>query len=395
MRKPFQRPKLPPRVSPPAGHDHKPHHGHDRDHDHHWHCDPHEHDRGHGHVRLAMCFKNFAAWKGISHIGLGVSGANTCEVLKRSGVQAESVPLTEVGDLYRFLEVDNNITWKHHKKVTHVVVSAPWIDSHAFRHLCERYPDVIFTVLSHSNVGFLQADPKGVRLLREAAEMQAYFSNFRLAGNCLEFCNWVRKSYSLPCWLLPNLYNLGPDPVVPVKPLWKKGEMLRIGSFGAVRPLKNTMTAAGTALQISTELKTPAEFWISANRTEGGGDGVVNAIREMLHNTNVTIVPSPWQPWPEFRTTIQKMHLHLQPSYTESFNITVADAIAVGVPSVVSPAIAWAPRDWQADPDDVGDMVKVGMKLLRDRGAAREGFGALEKYIMHGVLDWKLFLGVR
>lgn len=342
-----------------------------------------------------MGFKNFAAWKGISHIGLGVSGVNTCSVLMRCGIQAESLPLTNVGDLYRFLEVDNTITWPNHVPVSHVVISAPWVDTHAYRHLCERYPDVIFTVLSHSNVGFLQADPKGVRLIREAAELQAYFPNFRLAGNCIEFCNWVRKSYSQPCWLLPNLYNLGDNPTVPVKPLWHPGEVLRIGSFGAVRPLKNTMTAAGAALQISTEFKTPVEFWISANRAEGGGDGVLNAIYEMLQGTNVTIVPSPWQPWPDFRTTMQKMHLHMQPSYTESFNITVADAISVGVPSVVSPAIAWVPKSWQADPDDAGDMVRVGKALLADKAAVIDGFNALQKYITYGAEDWKMFLGVK
>lgn len=346
-------------------------------------------------VRLVMGFKNFSAWKGISHIGLGVSGLNTCTVLTRNGIQAESIPLVEVGDLYHFLEVDEQICWPDHVKVSHVVISAPWIESHAYRHLCSRFPDVIFTVLIHSNVGFLQADPRGVKLIREAAEMQAYFPNFRLAGNCIEFCNWMRKSYSQQCWLLPNLYNLGDNPSVPVKPLWQPGEVLRIGSFGAVRPLKNTMTAAGAALQLATELNTPVEFWISANRAEGGGDGVLNAINEMLHNTNVTIVPSPWQPWPDFRYTMQKMNLHMQPSYTESFNITVADAISVGVPSVVSPAISWVPKYWQADPDDVGDMVRVGKILLSNGSAIVDGFNALQKYIAYGVQDWKMFLGVK
>lgn len=368
MRKPFQRRK------------------HDGDH--------HNPHRPPG-IRLIMGFKNFAAWKGISHIGLGVSGVNTCAVLTRNGIQAESVPLVEVGDLYRFLEIDRMIDWPGHVPVSHVVISAPWIDSHAYRHLCERFPHVIFTVLVHSNVGFLQADPQGVKLIREAATMQAYFKNFRLAGNCAEFCNWVRSSYSVPCWLLPNLYNLGDNPEVPNRRLWRPGKTLRIGSFGAIRPLKNTMTAAGAVLQIANQFKANTEFWISANRVEGGANCVVSAIYEMLHGTHVTIVPSPWQPWPDFRMTMQRMHLHMQPSYTESFNITVADAISVGVPSVVSPAIAWTPKSWQADPDDVGDMVKVGERLLTDPDAIKEGFSALQRYISYGVEDWKRFLGAR
>jgi glycosyltransferase involved in cell wall biosynthesis len=245
----------------------------------------------------------------------------------------------------------------------------------------------------HSNVGFLQADPKGVRLIREAAEMQPFFKNVRLAGNCEEFVQWVKEAYHKPCWLLPNLYNLGDNPVAPMQNMWKGGH-LRIGSFGAVRPLKNTMTAAACALQLSNKLNAIVEFWMSANRVEGGANCVINAIEEMLAGTHVKIVPSPWEPWPQFRNTMAKMHLHLQPSYTESFNLTVADAISVGVPSVVSPAIGWTPKNWQADPDDVGDMVHVAKRLLKDPNSIKEGFKALEDYIEDGLEHWERFLGL-
>jgi hypothetical protein len=245
--------------------------------------------------------------------------------------------------------------------------------------------------LVHSNVGFLQADPKGVHNIREIAEMQRHFKNMRLAGNCEEFVEWIKDSYGLPCWLLPNLYNLGDIQTVPVKHQWHSG-ILRIGSFGAIRPLKNTMSAAGAALQLSHQLKTAVEFWISSNRVEGGAGCVLNAIEEMLAGTHVKIVHCPWQPWPEFRDTVAKVHLHLQPSYTESFNITVADAVSVGVPSVVSPAIWWAPKSWHADPDDVGDMVRVSKELIKDPKAVHDGFKALQKYISNGLHHWERFV---
>lgn len=340
-----------------------------------------------------MGYKNFGAQKGISHIGLGVSGFNTVSVLTRNGIQAESVPLVTHHDLYAFLEKDRSITWPGHVRVSHVIISAPWIPTRTYRHLAKAFPDVIFTILVHSNVGFLQADPKGVRLIREAAEMQPYFKNVRLAGNCEEFVTWVKESYNRPCWLLPNLYDLGPDPEPPAKNQWKSGN-LRIGSFGAIRPLKNTMSAAATALQLSNHFKTTVEFWISANRVEGGANCVMTAIEEMLAGTHVKIMPSPWQPWPEFRDTMAQMHLHLQPSYTESFNITVADAVSVGVPSVVSPAIWWAPKSWHADPDDVGDMVKVSKQLLKDPHAIIDGFDALQDYIEDGLEHWEKFVGL-
>lgn len=340
-------------------------------------------------VRLVMGFKNFSAHKGVCHIGLGVSGTNTCGVLRRNGIMAEPIPLVTPDDLYDYLENDRRITKPDHVRVTHVVISAPWIPTKDYKHLCQIFPDVVFTVLVHSNVGFLQADPRGVKLIREAADLR--LPNFRLAGNCKEFVSWIRHAYGRDCWLTPNLYDFGPNPQIPKKHVWKDGP-LRIGSFGAVRPLKNTMSAAGAALQISSMLDTPVEFWMSSNRTEGGGAGVVNAIHEMLHGTQVKIVNSPWEPWPGFRNTVAKVHLHLQPSYTESFNITVADAVSVGVPSVVSTAINWTPESWQADADDVGEIARVGLQLLRDPYAIEDGYSALHDYITHGVINWKSFM---
>jgi len=39
--------------------------------------------------RLILAYKNFAANKNISHIGLGVSAPNTCKVLRREGIAVE------------------------------------------------------------------------------------------------------------------------------------------------------------------------------------------------------------------------------------------------------------------------------------------------------------------
>ena len=60
---------------------------------------------------------------------------------------------------------------------------------------------------------------------------------------------------------------------------------------------------------------------------------------------HVRLVENAWQTWPQFRQTVRHMHLLLQPSYTESFNVVTADGIAEGVPSVVSDAIEWAPDE--------------------------------------------------
>ena len=90
------------------------------------------------------------------------------------------------------------------------------------------------------------------------------------------------------------------------------------------------------------------------------------------------LVLNGWQSWPKFRKTVAHMHLLLQPSYTESFNMVTADGVAEGVPSVVSEAIDWAPEDWKADVDDVLDIARTGRKLLFDPRAAHDGLARFE-----------------
>jgi len=255
------------------------------------------------------------------------------------------------------------------------------------------HPSTCFAMNCHSNVGFLQADASGVRRVREAMEIEAGSHNFHLAGNSSKFCKWVHSAYFHPCAYLPNLYYL--DPSFVPNPPPHRGGALRIGSFGATRPLKNFMSAAGAALEISRSLKADLELWLSAGRTEGGGDTILRAAQAMLEGVpNVRLVQNGWQSWPKFRQSVAHMHLLLQPSYTESFNMVTADGIAEGVPSVVSQAIDWAPEHWKAVCDDVLDIARVGRYLLNDSRAPRDGWEALQAHNEAGLTAWHAFLKI-
>lgn len=112
--------------------------------------------------------------------------------------------------------------------------------------------------------------------------------------------------------------------------------------------------------------------------------------REAAHNLRV--INAGWLPWSRFRALVRNMHLVLQPSYTESFNVVAADAIAEGVPVVASDAIDWVPRWWQARADKPRDVARVAEQLLNDRNAPRDGRQALEEYVEHGLVGWRRFL---
>jgi len=330
-------------------------------------------------MSVVLVYKNFAAHKNISHIGLGVAAINTVKVLRREGIKAHVWPVLSAADLRRRLEAT---------PIRQAIIAAPWIPSVELQSLSNEFPDTHFAVNCHSNVGFLQADRNGVKLIREAMELELGTQNIHLAGNSRRFCGWVRATFGAPCAYLPNLYALDSDAV------WQRSPFtdgtLRIAVFGATRPLKNLMSAAGAALEISQRLRVPLELWMSSGRAEAGGDTVIGAVEEMLRSLpHVKLVLNSWQPWPKFRKVVAHMHLLLQPSYTESFNMVTADGVAEGVPSVVSNAIDWAPEHWKANVDDVLDIARVGRCLVYDPRAAHDGLKALGAYVAEGLRSYQ------
>lgn len=341
------------------------------------------------HLRVVFIFKNFGLIKGISHIGLGVASANTSETLKQNGIRAEVWSILTAEDMIEKLAEDhaNN---KHHP-VTHVVISAPWIPTALLAELTHQYSHIDFVVVSHSNVGFLAADRNGIKLLREEAILSQHVENFHMAGNSKRYADWATKAWGGKVNYLPNLYNV--DGMTLKMKRWHKKDPLRIGCFGAARPLKNQLTAAAAALAISKELKVPAEIWFNSGRNEGGGFTSVKTIENLVGNIpGFSIKFMPWAPWDKFREFVGTMHINLQPSYTESFNMVVADSVYESVPAVVSEAIPWTPANWTANADDALDIARKAIKVLNDPYAAQDGQQALENHVKEGFKYWLKFL---
>lgn len=308
-------------------------------------------------VRLALIFKDFAAWVRSSCVGLNVAGYTTAKYLRKHGVDVSVFPVRHNVDVVNAIDHYNET---HKKRLTHVVISAPWLSVHDMRNLICHFPEIQFVVLSHSNVGFLQADPNGVELYRKYAELADTHKNFKVGGNCRKFTDWFETAYKHKCVCLPNIY---PTERVKSK-VWDGKSTIKVGAFGAIRPEKNFMTAAAGALAIHSILNVPMELHMST-----GGDGckstTLPAIKEMTENIKgFKLVRHDWDNWDKFIKLIESMDLLIQVSYTESFNMVTADGVSVGVPSVVSPVIFWAPKTWMADADDALDVAAKGIKLL-------------------------------
>ncbi len=344
-------------------------------------------------VRIALVYKNTQTNRNVSHVGLGVTSLLTQRTLLAAGYHAETWAVDTPAELHGRLAVTQaTAASRGQHPVSHVIIAAPWIATTELQKLIAVHHDVQWVVECHSNFGFLQADPAGARLMREAASLDAGSHNFRVAGNCSRFVNAWATGYGGRMLLLPNLYDV--STIVPVgqRLPWSPGHTLRVGVFGAVRPLKNHTTAVAAAIQLAAELRNDVEVHVSAGRVEGGGV-MLDAVGQLAAGVpGVRLVPSGWRSWPDFRQLIGTMHVLLQPSFTESFNVVSADGVASGVASAVGEAIDWVPRDWKADADDAGDVARVARRLLHDAHAVTAGQTALRKYVADGLVCWERYL---
>lgn len=335
-------------------------------------------------VHIGIFFKDFAHWIRSSCVGLNVAGYSTAKYLKQMGVDATGFAVKDNIGLVTAIDCYNQ-THKH--PMTHAVISAPWLAIWDLKSLLTHYPDMQFVILSHSNVGFLQADPGAVKLFRLYIELASEYSNLHIGGNCAAFSEWLALVYRTKTVLLPNLY---PVQRVPAKHC-DSPSVLHIGAFGAIRPEKNFMTAAGAALLLTRKFKVPIRFHMSSGG-ENCRSNVIPAIQEMFIGVpGITLEFHEWQTWDKFILLVSSMDLMLQPSYTESFNMVTADGISEGVPSVVSTAVRWAPKTWQADSDDVTDVAGTAFNLLLFPQAYK-GYNALARHNQQSMDKWKEFL---
>lgn len=332
-------------------------------------------------IVVGLVYRNFQAYGPdmYSHVGLGINAYHTARVLRDHGISAYPVSVWNVEDVLRTLA---------ERPYTHVVIDALWLAKADLRRVVEQFPDIHFFVRSHSQIGFLQVEPGAIKILRDALSLQDSVLNLHVAGNSPRFRQFVRGVYNQDCALLPNLYHLERPSNRPHHHTGKH-RVLRVASFGSMRHLKMHSVAAAGALLLAHSRGMDLEFHLSIQREEHGA-GALQSIRNMFDGLPwAKLLEDPWSDWGDFRRLVAHMDLFIQVSATETFNLSTADAVAEGVPSVVSAAIDWLPEDFHADIDDAESVAKVAWRVLADPNASREGTEALKKYQREALVAWK------
>jgi len=335
-------------------------------------------------AHVVIVYRDVQKMGPFSHRALGVNAMHTCKVLRKNGIQCDPLGVWPAKSLLKEIKL--------FPTCTHCVIEAPWIAVDIMAQLLIENPQIHWIVRTHSQIGFLQVEPGAVSILRELMHMQDVELNLTLATNSDRLSNILENVYQGRAVHLPNLYDLE-------RPSTKLSEAhdhrkLVIGSFGALRLLKNHTTSAAAALIIGKRRRCDLEFWINVGREEtNGAKDVLPTIRNMFKGLPwAHLVESPWESWASFRRTIAHMDLLMQVSFTETFNITAADAVSEGVPVVGGEAIEWLPDEWKASPDDAHNVARIGMALLSDPGAAGDGLKALQRHQKNAVELWLGYL---
>lgn len=278
--------------------------------------------------------------------GLSNSAQFVCDALNLSGdITAKLVQVEDNN------QIDKEVTLF---RPDVCIIEAYWVVPEKFGVLIPLHPQVKWVVRNHSEIPFLAQE--GIAIDWSIRYLQ--YPNVFVSGNSprsyQDMINFLVPVYGFDAikrvLFLPNIYpSVHRRHCIPKK----RNHTLDISCFGAIRPLKNHLLQAMTAIDYANQRHYNLRFHINGSRIEGGSAS--NSILKNLqllfqHTPNCELVEHPWYPHDEFLGIMEQMDVSMQVSFSETFNIISADAATVGVPIVTSSEVLWAPWFTRATP---------------------------------------------
>jgi hypothetical protein len=321
--------------------------------------------------------------------GLFNSARMVVEMLEAEGVPVKLVHV-----------VDNN---KIHKEAVEfkadlVIIEAFWVVPEKFDELRRVMPKTKFVIRNHSETPFLANE--GIAFdwtMKYVTKPNVWMSCN--APRMLEETRFLVQT-AHPDWTplevhrrvvyLPNYYPAE-------NPVFEPGhvrDVLNVGCFGAIRPLKNHMEQAIGALKAARTLGKKLHFHINGGRLEMGGSPILKNLIQLFDHLEAEghkLVMHRWRPHDEFKKLIASMDVVCQVSFSETFNIVAADAVMLGVPIAASSEIPWSSKFYRADPVDstrIGEVIVHAYKTKHRWPCVNPSLGGLRRYNAHSRLEW-------
>lgn len=312
--------------------------------------------------------------------GLYWSAKFVVDMLQDSGVDAKLVQVIDNNDIDR--EV-------HRFRPDTVVIEALWVVPAKFDILKRLYPKIDWLVRIHSNVPFLANEgiaidwikqylAKGVKV---AVNQDRAYSDLRA----------VTEAAHLPIKDLLYLPNYYPK-VEKLKFTQGSSKSVHIGCFGAIRPMKNQLLQAISAIRYADHARKVLFFYINSGRIEQG-DAALSNLEALFKNTRHHLIQFGWMPHDRFLHAIRHLDLGMQVSLSETFSIVAADLVFEGVPIIVSPEVEWASGISKVNPTDGTEITRAIKKQLTFRRLnVRLNRKNLNKYSSESRKTWLNFL---
>ncbi len=317
--------------------------------------------------------------------GLSNSAAFVVSKLNNIGYEANAVQVVDSNG------VDKEVV-KYRPDV--VIIEALWIPPLKLAELLKLHRKATWIVRIHSKAPFLAMEGIALQWIVSYHHIGRVFNNFYISCNTDSFNNQMRMAKSIDSVYLPNIYfPMHKEFYIPKKP---QGNIVDIGCFGAIRPLKNQFLQGIAAMQFAANEDKFVRFHINGTRPEQLGENVRKNLRWLFSNTPHKLVEHDWYGHKEFSTKlIPQMDIGMQVSLTESFNIVTADFIYAGVPIVVSYDVDWMPRFTRVNPNSVEEIAQKLRTMYNTRGpnAVRASQNALKRYNKQATKQWIDVLG--
>ncbi len=286
--------------------------------------------------------------------GLYNSAKFVNQMLIDNGIESNIVVVNDNND------IDREVT-KY--KPTHVIIEALWVVPEKFKVLHKLHPNVKWIVRMHSEIPFIANEGNAMTWLGEYVK----YDNVSIAFNAKRILKdfkfyiqtemtWNKKEVDKKVIYLPNYFSQD----YKRKKLNKKKHTIDIACFGAVRPLKNHLNQAISALRFAESIGKRLHFHINIGRFEMKGDSVYKNLKGLfnqLSNSHHKLVEHEWMPREEFLDLCSKMDIGMQSSFSETFNIVGCDLVSQGVPLIGSPEIVWMNPLFMSNPTSTDSMV--------------------------------------
>jgi len=293
-------------------------------------------------TKILFLLKRKNNYNGItdSYIGMSTGLFNSSsfvnDMLNDNGVES-----------YISVVIDNNCIDREVTKYkpTHVIIEALWVIPSKFEVLKKLHPNVKWIIRLHSEIPFLANEGIAMKWIGDYVSYDNVFVSLNsrktlddIKDFIKEKTNWSYSQVNKKIIYLPNYYPQN----YKTKKINFNNDVINIGCFGAIRPMKNHLIQALSAIKFADSIGKKLRFHVNSGRVEQKGESVLRNLEGLFeHLDDHELINHEWLPREEFLELCSKMDIGMQISLSETFNIVAADLISQGTPVVGSNEIPW------------------------------------------------------